>query len=143
MKVRRAKSSDLRRITAIDPLARASKSRQVWIGESIRARSVWVLAAGPALKGYAILTRSFFQRPFIEQLFVAKEVRRRGYGESLIARMERLCLRCGEVWTSTNRSNQPMHQLLKKRGMDLVKVHDNTPAAVFFAIAEEARRRAP
>jgi hypothetical protein len=32
-------------------------------------------------------------------------------------------------------------QLLKKRGVDLIKVHDNTPQPVFFAIAEEARRQ--
>ena len=31
-------------------------------------------------------------------------------------------------------------QLLKRRGVDLIKVHDNTPRDVFFAIAEEARR---
>jgi Amidohydrolase family len=32
-------------------------------------------------------------------------------------------------------------QLLKTRGVDLIKVHDNTPVPVFFAIAEEARRQ--
>jgi imidazolonepropionase-like amidohydrolase len=32
-------------------------------------------------------------------------------------------------------------QLLKKRGVDLIKVHDNTPQPVFFAIADEARRQ--
>jgi hypothetical protein len=32
-------------------------------------------------------------------------------------------------------------QLLKRRGVDLIKVHDNTPQQVFFAIAEEARRQ--
>ena len=32
-------------------------------------------------------------------------------------------------------------QLLKRRGMDLIKVHDNTPRDAFFAIADEARRQ--
>ena len=32
-------------------------------------------------------------------------------------------------------------QLLKRRGVDLIKVHNNTPREVFFAIAEEARRQ--
>lgn len=32
-------------------------------------------------------------------------------------------------------------QLLKKRGVDLIKVHDNTPRRVFFAIADEAQRQ--
>jgi imidazolonepropionase-like amidohydrolase len=32
-------------------------------------------------------------------------------------------------------------QSLKHRGVDLIKVHDHTPRAAFFAIAEEARRQ--
>ncbi|HEV8395073.1 MAG TPA: amidohydrolase family protein [Vicinamibacterales bacterium] len=32
-------------------------------------------------------------------------------------------------------------QLLKQRGVNLIKVHDNTPQPVFFAIADEARRQ--
>lgn len=32
-------------------------------------------------------------------------------------------------------------QRLKQRGVDLIKVHDNTPRDVFFAIADEARRQ--
>ena len=32
-------------------------------------------------------------------------------------------------------------QLLKRRGVDLIKVHNYTPRDVFFAIADEARRR--
>jgi cytosine/adenosine deaminase-related metal-dependent hydrolase len=32
-------------------------------------------------------------------------------------------------------------QLLKRRGVDLVKVHNHTPRDVFFAIAEEARQQ--
>ena len=32
-------------------------------------------------------------------------------------------------------------QLLQRRGVDLIKVHNHTPRAAFFAIAEEARRQ--
>ena len=32
-------------------------------------------------------------------------------------------------------------QLLKRRGVDLIKVHNFTPREVFFAIADEARRQ--
>ncbi len=116
MKIRRAKLTDFRRMVAMDPFAQANKARQILLRESIRARIAWVLASGTALKGYAVLTRSFLQRPFVEVLYVAKEERRRGHGLCLLARMEKLCMRYGEVWTSTNRSNQPMRQLLKKRG---------------------------
>lgn len=100
----------------MDPFAQANKARQILLLESIRARIAWVLASGTALKGYAVLTRSFLQRPFVEVLYIAKEERRRGHGICLLARMEKLCVRYGEVWTSTNRSNQAMRQLLNKRG---------------------------
>jgi ribosomal protein S18 acetylase RimI-like enzyme len=116
MKIRRAKHTDFRRIASIDHVAGASNARQTWLRESIRARAVWVLAAGTVIKAYAILTRSFFQRPFIEMLYVAIEERRLGHGERLLARLEKACMHRGEVWTSTNRSNQAMRQLLKKRG---------------------------
>lgn len=116
MNIRRARLTDLRRIVSIDHLTRASKSRQSWLRESIRARAVWVLAAGTVVKAYAILTRSFFQRPFIETLYVATDERRRGHGACLLSRLEKACMHRGEVWTSTNHSNQAMRQLLKKRG---------------------------
>ena len=32
-------------------------------------------------------------------------------------------------------------QMLKRRGVDLIKVHDNTPREVFFAIADEAQKQ--
>jgi len=41
----------------------------------------------------------------------------------------------------TAREGAAAVQLLKRRGVDLVKVHDNTPRDAFFAIAEEARRQ--
>jgi len=41
----------------------------------------------------------------------------------------------------TARDGRAAVQLLKRRGVDLIKVHDHTPRAAFFAIAEEARRQ--
>lgn len=115
MTVRRAKLTDLRRIASLDHLARASKERRTWLRQSIRERVVWVLLVGSVIKAYAILTRSFFQRPFIEMLYVASDDRRHGLGERLLARLETEGLRDGEVWTSTNQSNRAMRRLLKKR----------------------------
>jgi ribosomal protein S18 acetylase RimI-like enzyme len=143
MRIRRAKLPDFRRIASIDPLSLASKSRQTWLRESIHARAVWVLAAGTVVKGYAILTRSFFQRPFIEQLYVANDDRRRGHGECLLSRLEKTCRRHGEVWTSTNRSNQPMRQLLKKRGFvrhGRVTGLDKGDAEIFYSKSLSRRK---
>ena len=116
MTIRRARPTDFRRLTSIDQVTRTSQTRRAWLRQCIRERTVWVQKTGNGIQAYAILSRNFFQHPFIEQLFVAKEERRQGLGEGLLARMEKRGLRYGEIWTSTNQSNRPMQALLKKRG---------------------------
>lgn len=116
MTIRRARLTDYRQLALLDHVARKSKTRRNWLRQTIRERAVWVLTAGRAIKAYGILKRSFFQRPFIEMLYVAKDERRQGYGERLLSKLEMEGLRNDEVWTSTNHTNRPMQQLLKKRG---------------------------
>jgi len=82
-------------------------------------RVAYVLVDLGHMVAYGILTRGFFQRPFVEMLNVAEDERRKGYGASLLAALEARGLRYGELWTSTNRSNKPMRRLLKKRGFVL------------------------
>src|SRR5437868_7519866 len=46
-----------------------------------------------------------------------------------------------ECGVKTAEDGRAAVQLLKRRGVDLIKVHDHTPRAAFFAIAEEAHRQ--
>jgi GNAT superfamily N-acetyltransferase len=116
MTIRRAKLTDYRQLTSIDLAGRADRERRAWLKRAVREHGVWVLTISRAIVAYAIMRKRFFDRPFIEMLYVAESERRKGYGEQLLARLEAEGLRAGEIWTSTNRSNRAMRLLLKKRG---------------------------
>jgi GNAT superfamily N-acetyltransferase len=119
MHIQLATLKDYPRLVALDRLARSNPNRRRWLRRAVRERVAYVLVDLGRIVAYGILTRSFFQRPFVEMLYVAEDERRKGYGESLLAALEDRGLRHGDLWTSTNRSNKPMRRLLKKRGFAL------------------------
>jgi hypothetical protein len=47
----------------------------------------------------------------------------------------------GRMRVRTAEDGRSAVQMLKRRGVDLIKVHDRTPRDAFFAIADEARRQ--
>ena len=70
---------------------------------------------GSAPAGYAVVSRRFFSRPFIELLAVAPDFRRAGVGGALLEACSAAF--AGEIlFTSTNQSNRPMQALLAKTG---------------------------
>ena len=119
MRLRRSTSRDLVVLLRIDGLARADAARRRWLREAVRNRTVYAFANRGRPFACGVLTQNFFQRPFIEMVFVAECERRKGFGSKLISRLEALGLRSGVVWTSTNQSNKAMRQLLKKHGFAL------------------------
>lgn len=114
MKIRRACSEDLRAITAVDPLS--TSRRKELLKEAIEGGAVHLLHVRGELFAYAILRRSFFERFFLELLFVHPAHRRKGYGRRLLEGMEDIARKRGELWTSTNQSNRPMQRLLNSHG---------------------------
>ena len=119
MQIRRATASDFSKLLAIDDAAQTDAARKRWLRGAIRRRIVYVLTAGGPPVAYGIVAPSFFNRPFIEMLYVVKEERRKGHGGHLLSYLESRGLRNGEVWTSTNRSNKAMRSLLKKNDFAL------------------------
>jgi ribosomal protein S18 acetylase RimI-like enzyme len=120
VRLRRAKAGDLAALLAIDEWPRVDAARRRWLREMIRTRGVYLLSQRGRPLAYGVLRRSFLGgRHFVEQLWVARNARRQGWGGALLAHFETLAMRSGEVWTSTNRSNKRMQRLLKKRGFVL------------------------
>jgi ribosomal protein S18 acetylase RimI-like enzyme len=113
--VRRAAAEDVARLRAIDPLAATDRDRHDLIERSIAAGECQVADDDGVVAGFAVLTRGFFHRPFIELVVVAEESRRRGIGTALVAHCARLAAP-DAVWTSTNESNRPMRRLLSASG---------------------------
>lgn len=75
----------------------------------------WVHEVGGSIAGFALVTSSFYGRPFIELVVVRESSRRSGIGRALVS-----CAihqhRGSRVFTSTNESNVPMRCLVVGMG---------------------------
>ncbi|HEY1632012.1 MAG TPA: GNAT family N-acetyltransferase [Rhizomicrobium sp.] len=115
MRTRHAGTLDRRAVIAIDPVAATDLLRREHIGTAIAARRCLVAERDGRVVGYALLTRNFYGRDFLELLIVAEDARRGGVGSALLTAVER-DVQGRVLFTSTNESNAPMRALLLKRG---------------------------
>ena len=138
--LRPAGPADAPRIAAVDAAAGLSHAPHVpaLVAELLRLGMSWIAEADGEVTGYAIVSRRFFSRPFVELLAVAPGWRRRAIGSTLMAR----CAAAhGEdrLFTSTNKSNAAMQVLLAKVGFEPSGVIDNLdpgdPELVFVKFA--------
>lgn len=82
---------------------------------AIAAGACHVAEEAGMIAGYAVHTKSFFGRPFVELLIVAEAQHRRGVGTTLMLHIEALCTE-EKLFTSTNESNAPMQALCERLG---------------------------
>jgi ribosomal protein S18 acetylase RimI-like enzyme len=115
-KVEVAPAKDVPSIITIDELCAENPKRIQLIEEAVRASEAYLISHGGELVGYAIMTQNFFQRPFVEMLYIANDKRRQGLGEIAMIALESMTKDANEIWTSTNRSNIAMQSLLVKIG---------------------------
>jgi len=135
--IRRATIDDLDGLQAIDVKVAAGDAERI---SAIRAYVsdglCWVKSDQADLDGYAVLLpRHFFGRDFLELLMVSSFARRSG----VATRMLRALLSMegtGQVFSSTNRSNTPMRNLLAKEGWqfsgELVGLDSDDPEMFFY-----------
>jgi GNAT superfamily N-acetyltransferase len=76
---------------------------------------IYVARSGTAITGFAVISRSFFGRPFISQLFVTPDRRRQSIGSDLLTAAS-MSAHAPRVFTSTNESNATMIALLLQLG---------------------------
>lgn len=138
IELRRATIDDLERLRAIDVKAAAGDAGRI---SAIRAHisngSCWVTSGQADFDGYAVLLpMHFFGRDFLELLMVSSLARRSG----VAARMLRALLGMdgtNQVFSSTNRSNAPMRNLLAKEGWqfsgELVGLDPDDPEMIYFS----------
>ena len=115
--LRPAVDADAAVIAAIDIACGAPQdaNRAALVPELLKFGMSWIAEADGAPAGYAIVSKRFFSRPFIELLAIAPASRRQGLGTALMARCE--SAHHGEVlFTSTNEFNASMRALLAKAG---------------------------
>lgn len=96
-------------------LAGVDPARRDRIDAAIARGRCWAAELDGRVVGYAIVSREFFERDFVELLVVDAAHRRRGAGDCLLSAIER-SVHGDRLFTSTNESNAPMRALLGKRG---------------------------
>jgi GNAT superfamily N-acetyltransferase len=118
--IRPASIDDFEELLAIDHRAVANDAERIAaIRSHVSDGFCWVHSAQSPLEGYAVLIpRHFVGRDFLDLLVVAFSARRSGIGTGLLRAVLDL-EGTDQVFTSTNRSNTPMRELLSKEGWQL------------------------
>lgn len=131
--LRAARAEDVSAIVAIDP---DSLGKPGEIQALVQEQASLVAVERGQIVGFlALKPGHFYQRDFIDLLFVAPRWRRHGLGRALL----RAALRnasTSRVFVSTNESNAPMTELLRSEGWSpsgvLTGLDEGDPEHVFF-----------
>ncbi|QXH58319.1 GNAT family N-acetyltransferase [Pseudomonas maumuensis] len=139
MHIRLAGLQDLPALIAIDSVARQDPQRAEQIADWLGRYRCLVAEVQGNAAAYAVMHRHFFGCAFIEMLMVGENHRRAGLGAALLACIQVDC-RGQKLFTSTNRSNEPMRRLLERQGFVENGVVENLdqrdPERVYFWISE-------
>jgi len=104
---------DIARAIEIDESTVGSRERAEYIASVAKRGGLSVALIQDEIQAFCCLDHEFFfAKPFISLLMVNQSYKRRGLGGGLLSFNE--CSGWSELWTSTNRSNSGMRQLLEK-----------------------------
>jgi GNAT superfamily N-acetyltransferase len=135
--IRRAGADDVGGILQLDHLAASGdRERAAFLRRSVELGECLVHVGHGAVTGYAVVRPAhFFGRDFIDLLLVDPARRRSGIGRALL-RAAYAAAGTGQVFTSTNTSNQPMRSLLEADGWsfsgELDGLDEGDPELVFY-----------
>jgi GNAT superfamily N-acetyltransferase len=137
-RIRLAVDGDVEHVVAIDPLAAAGdQARASLLRRSVEEAECLVHEGQGTLNGFVIVKpQHFFGRDFVELLQVTRAMRRSGIGRALMEAAQAL-EGTTQLFTSTNRSNEPMRALLEQSGWyfsgELSGLDEGDPELVFFS----------
>ena len=131
--LRAAQVQNVSAIVAIDPTSLGSPGQ---IQALVQQQASLVAVERGEIVGFlAVKPGHFYQRDFIDLLFVAPRWRRQGIGRALMQAALRNAS-TSRVFVSTNESNTPMRQLLRSEGWNpsgvLTGLDEGDPEHVFF-----------
>jgi GNAT superfamily N-acetyltransferase len=134
--LRSATPEDLDSVLELDRAAPVGRERSEYLTARVHAGEVTVFERDGHLLGYAVRRpTSFFGRDFVDLLAVAVNSRRQGVGSALLERAVHSSS-TSRIFTSTNRSNAGMTELLTKAGWgfsgELEGIDDGDPELVFY-----------
>jgi ribosomal protein S18 acetylase RimI-like enzyme len=138
--LRLATPEDLDAVLALDRATPVGRERSEFLAARVHAGEVVVYERNGLLLGYVVhRTNSFFGRDFVDLLAVAVDSRRQGVASALLE-IAVESSSTSRIFTSTNRSNAPMTDLLEKAGWgfsgELEGIDDGDPELVFYRDAQ-------
>ena len=113
--VRPATLADFDGIVALDSNYPHGSPRAEAVRAWVEAGCAYVALEGTEPVAYAVMSRSFFDRAFVELLMVGARFRRRGIATAMMRHLAGISP-TDLLWTSTNESNAPMRALLEAEG---------------------------
>ncbi len=135
MKINKATESDIEAIISVDHLTAHDENRRRHICEWVSGDSTFVAVVDNVVVGYAVLEYTFFSQGFISMLIVAEARRRKGVGTALVSHLEEIC-KTGKLFTSTNKSNEPMQALMQSMSYEpsgiVHNLDDGDPELFYF-----------
>jgi GNAT superfamily N-acetyltransferase len=136
--IRRAGSNDIEQLLALDHKAAGGDlQRASDLHRHVDAGHCHVSVDHGRVEGYVVVTPcNFFGRDFVDLLLVAPSARRSGIGTRLL-RAALALEGTRQVFTSTNRSNAPMRELLRQEGWrpsgELEGLDEGDPEVFYFS----------
>ncbi len=134
MHIRRGALPDRAAIKELDETITVEERRAQAIDRWLSDGQCWV-AVEERIVGYGVIAYTFFERGFVEVLYVAKSHRGRGVGLALMNHFCQIC-ETADIFTSTNQSNVPMQRLLAKGGFRpsglIENLDEGDPELVYF-----------
>jgi GNAT superfamily N-acetyltransferase len=135
MEINKATESDIEAIISVDHVAEHDENRRRHICEWVSGDSTILAVVDDAVVGYAVLEYTFFSQGFISMLIVAEDSRRKGVGTALVWHLEEIC-KTGKLFTSTNKSNEPMQALMQSMSYEpsgiVYNLDDGDPELFYF-----------
>ncbi|ATL32123.1 GNAT family N-acetyltransferase [Streptomyces formicae] len=142
LRVDRVDPSDWTEVATIDSVAAAGdRARRDSIRRWCESGAVLVARDSSGPVGYSVLEYNFFEQGFLTMLMVAPGARHRGVGARLLAAVEAGCT-TAKLFTSTNVSNHPMQQLLRRadwRPVGLLHGLDEGDPELFYLCPRASR----
>jgi ribosomal protein S18 acetylase RimI-like enzyme len=134
--VRLATPADLDAVLDLDRAAPVGRERSEYLTARVHAGDVVIFERNGRALGYVVhRATSFFGRDFVDLLAVDVTSRRQGVASALLESAVHSSS-TDRIFTSTNRSNAPMVELLEKAGWgfsgELDGIDDGDPELVFY-----------
>jgi N-acetylglutamate synthase-like GNAT family acetyltransferase len=132
--IRKAALNDVSAIASLDRDF-ASRGREEFVRRAAQKGYAVVLDQDGQIIGLGVLEYTFFEWGLISLVYVIPSARRTGAGEMLLRYLVSIC-KTRKLFSSTNRSNEPMQVLFTKVGFEVSGViHNldpNDPEIVYY-----------